>query len=53
MAMWRREKGSTGVIDTAQTFKRDVGAEIEVTVTAAATLEFQIAIAPQPGAQTT
>lgn len=53
MAVWRREKGSTGVIDTAQTFKRDVGAEIEITVTAATILEFQIAIAPQPGAQTT
>jgi transglutaminase-like putative cysteine protease len=33
--------------------KRDVGAEIEVAVTAPTTLEFQIAIAPQPGAQTT
>jgi transglutaminase-like putative cysteine protease len=33
--------------------KRDVGAEIEIAVTAPTTLEFQIAIAPQPGAQTT
>src|SRR5690349_8473723 len=30
--------------------KRDVGAELEVDITAPTTLEFQIAVAPQPGA---
>ncbi|TDO17028.1 transglutaminase superfamily protein [Mycobacterium sp. BK086] len=33
--------------------KRDVGAEIEVAVTAPTTLEFQIALAPLPGARVT
>lgn len=33
--------------------KRDVGAEIDVTVTAPTTLEFQIAVAPVPGAHLT
>ncbi|AFM19632.1 transglutaminase-like enzyme, predicted cysteine protease [Mycolicibacterium chubuense NBB4] len=33
--------------------KRDVGAELEVEITAATTLEFQIAVAPQPGAEVT
>ncbi|WP_304117675.1 transglutaminase family protein [Mycolicibacterium bacteremicum] len=31
--------------------KRDVGAELEVDITAPTTLEFQIAVAPQPGAE--
>ncbi|MGZ6777915.1 MAG: transglutaminase-like domain-containing protein [Mycobacterium sp.] len=52
MALWRHEKDALGGVDTAPLFKRDVGAEIEITVSAATTLEFQIAIAPQPGAQT-
>jgi len=34
-----------------QTFKRDVACELDVDVTAATTLEFQIAIAPHPGAE--
>jgi transglutaminase-like putative cysteine protease len=34
-------------------FKRDVGASLEVEITAATTLEFQIALAAQPGAQVT
>lgn len=33
------------------TFIRTVGSELEVDVTAATTLEFQIALAPQPGAE--
>ncbi|MEZ0355704.1 transglutaminase family protein [Mycobacterium sp. SA01] len=33
--------------------KRDVGAEIDVTITAPTTLEFQIAVAPVPGARLT
>lgn len=31
--------------------KRDVGAELDVDITAPTTLEFQIAVAPQPGAE--
>jgi transglutaminase-like putative cysteine protease len=31
--------------------KRDVGAELDVEITAPTTLEFQIAVAPQPGAE--
>ena len=31
--------------------KRDVGAELEVDITAPTTLEFQIAVAPHPGAE--
>lgn len=33
--------------------KRDVAAELDVAITAPTTLEFQIAVAPQPGAQVT
>ena len=33
--------------------KRDVGAELDVEITEPTTLEFQIAVAPQPGAQLT
>ncbi|MGB3483622.1 MAG: transglutaminase family protein [Mycobacterium sp.] len=33
--------------------KRDVGAELDVDITAPTTLEFQIAVAPQPGAAVT
>lgn len=33
--------------------KRDVGAELDVDITAPTTVEFQIAVAPQPGAQVT
>jgi transglutaminase-like putative cysteine protease len=33
--------------------KRDVGVELDVDITAPTTLEFQIAVAPQPGAQVT
>lgn len=33
--------------------KRDVGAELDVEITEPTTLEFQIAVAPQPGAQVT
>lgn len=33
--------------------KRDVGAELDVEITAPTTLEFQIAVAPQPGAEVT
>ncbi len=33
--------------------KRDVGAELDVDITAPTTLEFQIAVAPQPGAEVT
>ncbi|MGB7509582.1 MAG: transglutaminase family protein, partial [Mycobacterium sp.] len=33
--------------------KRDVGAELDVAITAPTTLEFQIAVAPQPGAEVT
>ncbi len=53
MALWRHEQGAPDGVDTTQAFKRDVGAQLEIEVTAATTLEFQIAIAPQPGAQTT
>jgi transglutaminase-like putative cysteine protease len=53
MALWSREKGLSGEAESSQAFKRDVGAHIEVEVTDATTLEFQIALAPQPGAQTT
>lgn len=31
--------------------RRDVGAELEVNITAPTTLEFQIAVAPHPGAE--
>jgi transglutaminase-like putative cysteine protease len=34
-----------------QRFKRDVGCELDVDVTAPTTLEFQIAVAPHPGAE--
>ncbi|RDH75683.1 transglutaminase family protein [Mycolicibacterium moriokaense] len=51
--MFRREKSVPADPDPVAAFKRDVGAEIEIEVTDATTLEFQIAIAPQPGAQTT
>jgi transglutaminase-like putative cysteine protease len=53
MALWQRDKNSSGQNGTEPTFKRDVGAELDVLVTAATTLEFQIALAPQPGAQVT
>ncbi len=33
--------------------KRDVGAELDVQIDAPTTLEFQIAVAPQPGAEVT
>ena len=33
--------------------KRDVGAELDVEITAPTTLEFQIAVGPQPGAEVT
>ena len=33
--------------------KRDVGAELDVEITAPTTLEFQIAVAPQSGAEVT
>lgn len=51
MAVWRRDKAASGEADQAPAFKRDVGAQLDVEVTAPTTLEFQIAIAPQPGAQ--
>jgi transglutaminase-like putative cysteine protease len=48
MSSWRRRKeGVEGVATT--TANREVGAEIEVEVTGATTLEFQIAVARQPG----
>ncbi len=48
MPSWRRrEKGAEGLGTT--TANREVGAEIEVEVTAPTTLEFQIAVARQPG----
>ena len=48
MPSWRRRKeGAEGI--RAITANRDVGAEIEVEVTAPTTLEFQIAVARQPG----
>ena len=53
MALWRRDEGSAGATDTDRAFKRDVGAEIEITVTESTTLEYQIAIAQQRGAQIT
>jgi len=57
MPRWRRDKDHDKdpvVSDAAApTLKRDVGAELEVEVTAATTLEFQIAIAPHPQAQVT
>ncbi|ORB51776.1 transglutaminase [Mycolicibacterium rhodesiae] len=37
----------------AEVLKRDVGAELDVTVTAPTTLEFQIAVVPLPGIQLT
>jgi hypothetical protein len=52
MAMFRREK-SVSTPEGAAAFKRDVGAEIEIEVTDATILEFQIAIAHQTGTQTT
>ena len=53
MPAWRRDKRSVVPDDTdsAAVIKREVAAELEVTVTAATTLAFQIAIAQQRGAQ--
>jgi transglutaminase-like putative cysteine protease len=54
MPRWRRGNNGSGDPDSGpHAFKREVGAEIELAVTAATTLEFQIAVAPQPGAHTT
>ncbi|MCV7171568.1 MULTISPECIES: transglutaminase-like domain-containing protein [Mycolicibacterium] len=52
MSLWPGKK-STGQPDAPPAFKRDVGADLEIDVTAATTLEFQITLAPQPGAQVT
>jgi transglutaminase-like putative cysteine protease len=52
VALWRRGKTVSGD-GLVSALKRDVGAELEIEVTDATTLEFQIAVAPQPGAQTT
>ena len=48
MPSWRRHKEGAEGIRTI-TANREVAAEIEVEVTAATTLEFQIAVARQPG----
>jgi transglutaminase-like putative cysteine protease len=51
MALWRRPKNGASDDAPATELKRDVGAEIEVDVTAATTLAFQIAVTDQPGAR--
>jgi transglutaminase-like putative cysteine protease len=58
MARWRRGNDeratdSTPPDDSGPVLKRVVGAEIEVEVNSPTTLEFQIAIAPHPGAEVT
>jgi len=48
MPSWRhRKEGGDGIATT--TANREVGAQIDVEVTAATTLEFQVAVARQPG----
>lgn len=49
MALFRRSKTD----EVTNDFKRDVGARIELTVDEPATLVFQIAVAPHPGARIT
>ncbi len=53
MARWRRAKDEPGGHTPEAPVKRDVGAEIELAVTAATTLEFQVAVAGQHGTQVT
>lgn len=53
MSRWRRQKDNPKPSDISAELKRDVGAEIEVAITAPTTLEFQIAVAPHPGTQIT
>lgn len=54
MALWRRSKFETPDDDVSTNeLKRDVGAEIEVAVTAPTTLAFQIAVTDHPGAHLT
>jgi transglutaminase-like putative cysteine protease len=52
MALWQRTKNAAGDVPTTE-LKRDVGAELEVDVTEATTLAFQIAVTDQPGAKVT
>lgn len=54
MALWRRSEFETpdDNVSTSE-LKRDVGAEIEVAVTAPTTLAFQIAVTDHPGAHLT
>jgi transglutaminase-like putative cysteine protease len=53
MALWRRSQDAAPDEAPAAELKRDVGAELEVTVTAPTTLAFQIAVTDQPGAHVT
>lgn len=58
MPSWRKDRDRDGatageVTTPPDVLKRDVGAELEVEITAPTTLEFQIAVAPQPGASVT
>jgi transglutaminase-like putative cysteine protease len=54
MPSWRRgkerEDAGTGTIGV---MKRDVGAQLDVDITAPTTLEFQITVAPHPGTEVT
>jgi transglutaminase-like putative cysteine protease len=53
MSRWRRTKNPSTDHACPPGVKRDVAADIELAVTAPTTLEFQIAIAPRPGADVT
>ncbi len=53
MALWRRSQDATPDEAPAAELKRDVGAELEVAVTAPTTLAFQIAVTDHPGAHIT
>ena len=53
MAIWRRSTDAAPQDAQVTQFKRDVGAELEVEVTSATTLAFQITVPEQPGAQVT
>jgi transglutaminase-like putative cysteine protease len=53
MPSWPRQDSAGDAADITGVMKREVGAALEVEITAPTTLEFQIAVAPHPGAQVT
>jgi transglutaminase-like putative cysteine protease len=58
MPRWRRDNDQHGndsspPVDAGSVLRREVGAEIELAVSSPTTLEFQIAVAPHPGAEVT